>query len=89
MFCPNCDSVLALPKKKKKGIPEGALICMDCDYVLEDESVTSTLIIKEEINHGETSQIEIVDFNDGGGISSDIREELTEQFREAIENFDT
>ena len=89
MFCPNCDSVLSLPKKKKKWIPDNALVCLDCDYILEDESVTDSLVIKQEIDHGETSQIEIVELSDGGGISADIREELTEQFREAIENFDT
>ncbi|MHA2028001.1 MAG: hypothetical protein ACW99A_12930 [Candidatus Kariarchaeaceae archaeon] len=78
MFCPNCDSVI-VPK-------EGVLVCLDCDY--KDESTNmETYVIKETVVHTEKSRIEVVeDPQDLMGITKEIREELREQYREALGN---
>ena len=78
MFCPNCDSVV-VPK-------EGVLVCLDCDYKDEDSNL-DTYIIKEEVIHTEKSRIEVVENPaDLIGITKEIREDLREQYREAIGN---
>ena len=78
MFCPNCDGVL-IPK-------EGITRCLDCDYK-EEKTDMDTFVIKDTVLHTEKSRIEVVeDPHDLIGISKDIREELREQYREAIGN---
>lgn len=84
MFCPNCDSVLVISRDKKTA---GKLKCLDCNYVEDAEDKLDEFVIREDISHNEKSKIEIVEFNEGEGITQEIREELKEQFREAIENF--
>lgn len=78
MFCPNCDSVL-IPK-------EGLLKCLDCDYK-EEEVDLDTFVIKDAVSHNEKSRIEVVETPiEMIGITKDIREELREQYREALGN---
>ncbi|MDH5402156.1 MAG: hypothetical protein OEZ01_07920 [Candidatus Heimdallarchaeota archaeon] len=87
IFCPNCDAVLT--PIKEKDAPKGALKCLDCDYQSTDEQSMENYVFKEELNHTEKSKIEIVEhslYEDG--IPEDMKEELREQYREALENFD-
>lgn len=78
MFCPKCDGVL-VPK-------DGNLLCVDCDYSGVNEKGTDHYIIKEEVKHTEKSRIEVVEKpSEIEGISQDVREELREQYREAID----
>lgn len=78
MFCPNCESVL-IPK-------EGIVKCLDCDYK-DDSTDMDTYVIKEAVVHTEKSRIEVVEDPIAlEGITKDIREELREQYREAMGN---
>ncbi len=86
-FCPKCDALLILdPKKSKPGKP--VLKCRDCDYSSSDKSKAKDYVLSEEVAHSEKDTIEIVTETENDNISSEIREELTEQYREAIEGFD-
>ncbi|MCE7735320.1 MAG: hypothetical protein GPJ54_10615 [Candidatus Heimdallarchaeota archaeon] len=78
MFCVNCDSVL-VPK-------ENVLVCLDCDYKEEGVDM-DTFVIREEVIHTEKSRIEVVENPaDMIGITKEIREDLREQYREALGN---
>lgn len=79
MFCPECESVI-VPK-------DGNLVCLDCDYKSTDQEKLDDYIIKEELDPKVKSRIEIISqpFEEIG-ITKEIREELREQYREAISN---
>ncbi len=78
MFCVNCDSVL-VPK-------ESTLVCLDCDYKEEGVDM-DTFVIREPVVHTEKSRIEVVENPaDMIGITKEIREDLREQYREALGN---
>ncbi len=86
-FCPKCDSLLHITKDKKSGKP--LLKCPDCEYVESNEKVAESYIISDEISHTEKDIIEMIEVREEDHVlSSDIREELTEQFRESIESFE-
>ena len=60
--------------------------CLDCDYK-DDSTDMDTYVIKEAVVHTEKSRIEVVeDPVTLEGITKDIREELREQYREAMGN---
>ena len=86
-FCPKCDSLLHIMKDKKTGKP--LLKCPDCDYIESKENVVESYIISDEISHTEKDTIEMIEVSEeDNALSADIREELTEQFRESIESFE-
>lgn len=87
MFCPNCDAVLA--PMREKDAPKGALKCLDCDYKSTNEENVENYIIKDEISEEERSRIEVIEERvDGGGVPEEMLEELREQYRESLENFE-
>ena len=85
MFCPECDAIL-VPKKDKKGTVIKGLKCLDCDFQSEKDDELDTFVIKDEVVHElGKAKIEVVENPvEYIGISRDIREELTEQYREAL-----
>jgi DNA-directed RNA polymerase subunit M/transcription elongation factor TFIIS len=86
-FCPECDSILKITRNAET--KEVVLKCPDCDYTNQDEKSVKGYVIKETVEHTEKDTIEIVEVSDDDdGISEEIREELTEQFRESIESFE-
>lgn len=88
MFCPKCDAVLIPLRQKDKNAPKGAIGCPDCDYV-EENTNTEDFIIREEISEEDKSRIEILEASTGeAAITDEIREELQEAYREAIQNYD-
>jgi len=87
MFCPECDAILV--PLRDKDAPKGALQCRDCGYKSTDENLQENFIIKDEISEEERSRIEIIEQKiDAGGVPEEMLEELREQYREALENFD-
>ncbi len=90
MFCPNCDAIL-VPLKNKENEKEATnsqiLGCMDCDYRSDDKEELENYIIKEQIKHSPKSKIEVVNKSETDiSITAEFREELREQFREALTN---
>lgn len=86
-FCPECDALLVLDtKKSKKGKP--VFKCRDCDYSSSDERIVKEYIITEEIPHSEKEKVEVIEGDDDFAINPELREELTEQFRESLEGFE-
>ena len=82
MFCPECDSVL-VPNKEK------VLMCKDCGYQSEDDKINEKYIIKDEISEEQRTKIEVIDEDlNSGGVPEEMIEELREQYREALENFE-
>ena len=82
MFCPECDSVL-VPNKEK------VLNCRDCGFQSDDKEINEKYIIKNEISEEERTKIEVIDEDlNSGGVPEEMIEELREQYREALENFD-
>ena len=78
MFCEICDAVL-VPK-------DGVLTCLDCGNSMEDPSSLEKYIIKDESTDS-LSRIEIVEQTEEfEGITKEIRDELREQYREALGN---
>jgi len=88
MFCPECDAIL-IPLRDKES-PKRALQCRDCGYNSSDEKAAlETFVISEEISEEERSSIEVIeDSVEGGGVPKEMIEELREQYREALENFE-
>ena len=87
MFCPECDAVLV--PLREKDTPKGALQCKDCGYKSTDVNLQDNYIIKDEISEEERSRIEVIETRiDAGGVPEDMIEELREQYREALENFE-
>ncbi len=86
-FCPKCDALLVLDvKKSKNGKP--VFKCRDCDYTSTDEKIVKEYIITEEIPHSEKEKLEVIESTNDFAISDEIREELTEQYRESLEGFE-
>ncbi len=86
-FCPECDALLVLdPKQSKPGKP--VFKCRDCNYSSTDESIVKEYIITEEIPHSEKERVEIIEGDDNFAINPELREELTEQYRESLEGFE-
>lgn len=84
-FCPKCDALLVITKENGKIM----LQCRDCGYVKEDMKTTKDYVISESINHNIRDKIEVLDGTEyDDSISAEIREDLTEMYREAIESFD-
>ena len=88
MFCPECDAVLV--PLRDKDAPKGALQCRDCGYNSSDEkNALESFVISEEISEEERSRIEVIeDTIADGGVPKEMIEELREQYREALENFE-
>ena len=85
MFCEVCDSVMV--PVRDKDAPKGAMKCLDCGHQTFTEG--DAFIIKDEIKEEERSRIEVIDSQNGtDGIPEDMLEELREQYREALENFE-
>ncbi|MHA2251452.1 MAG: hypothetical protein ACXAD7_13905, partial [Candidatus Kariarchaeaceae archaeon] len=85
IFCPNCDSVLAPLKEEKEAV--NVLGCLDCDYRSDNDNELDNFVIKGQIDHSPKSKIEVVTKSaEDAGITAEIREELREQYREALGN---
>ncbi len=86
-FCPECDALLVLDTKKSKaGKP--VFKCRDCDYTSSDEELGKDYVITEEIPHTEKERVEVIESERDFALTPEIREELTEQFRESLEGFE-
>ncbi|MHA2501790.1 MAG: hypothetical protein ACXAE3_02790 [Candidatus Kariarchaeaceae archaeon] len=75
---------------RDKDAPKGSLVCRDCGYNSNDESEgLKSFVISEEISEDERSRIEVIEETvEGGGVPQEMIEELREQYREALENFE-
>ncbi|MGB1995762.1 MAG: hypothetical protein ACPHVH_03950 [Candidatus Kariarchaeum pelagius] len=64
-------------------------MCKDCGYQSEDEKINEKYIIKDEISEEQRTKIEVIDEDlNSGGVPEEMIEELREQYREALENFE-
>jgi DNA-directed RNA polymerase subunit M/transcription elongation factor TFIIS len=87
IFCPNCDSVLVPIKNEEKSTDAKILGCLDCDYQSNDNDQLENYVIKDQVHHSSRSKIEVIEQeNMDSGISPEVREELREQYREALGN---
>jgi DNA-directed RNA polymerase subunit M/transcription elongation factor TFIIS len=87
IFCPNCDSVLVPIKNEEKSTDTKILGCLDCDYQSNDNDQLENYVIKDQVHHSSRSKIEVIDQEIiDSGISPEVREELREQYREALGN---
>ena len=85
MFCEECDSVMA--PVRDKDAPKGAMKCLDCGN--QTHTNGDAFIIRDEIGEEQRSRIEVIEEKVGNeGIPEDMIEELREQYREALENFE-
>lgn len=84
MFCPECDAVLVLKKMKKCSNQSQKVQCRDCGYEVENNMQSDVFLIQERIIHGVESLIEIIETDDDNEkITSEMREELRERYRES------
>ena len=75
--------------KNNIGNKEKVLMCKDCGYQSEDEKINEKYIIKDEISEEQRTKIEVIDEDlNSGGVPEEMIEELREQYREALENFE-
>ena len=81
-FCPECDSLLVYNYDNKN------FSCPDCEYTEQNEKAFENLILSEEIEQSEKSIIEVVDIDLDNKISTEFREELSEQYREAMSSLE-
>ena len=79
-FCLDCDSLLEFNEVKGKTVS----VCPDCDFSQENDLAYENLKIQEEIEHTPKDKIEIIEDDAEGRISNEIREELTEMYRESM-----
>lgn len=85
MYCDNCDSLL-----NHKTQEDGSVIfvCPDCEYSEENTAAyNNSFTLSEKIAH-DKQKVEIVDGVANETISSEIREELREQYREAMSSLE-
>ena len=87
MFCPKCDAVLILKKGNGKSGSDRSqiVICRDCNLEIENNVDINGFLIKQEIDHGVEVLIEIIESTDEEDerITKEMREELSERYREA------
>jgi DNA-directed RNA polymerase subunit M/transcription elongation factor TFIIS len=84
-FCETCDSLLMLKRDKENN---RLLHCRECNIDKPlDDAREKDYVMKEEIQHDETSKIEVIEHETDTKISDEIREELMESYRESIESF--
>ncbi|MCY3410585.1 MAG: hypothetical protein INQ03_03005 [Candidatus Heimdallarchaeota archaeon] len=85
-YCPECDSLLVYRNDENNQV---IFTCPDCGYVEEkSEQITNTFVVSEQIMRDEKTKIEVVEVPSIDGIPQDIREELREQYREAMSSID-
>ncbi len=83
IYCETCDSLLRHEQQDGKIV----FMCPDCDYKEENSGALNSFTLTEKIDN-KNAKIEVVEVPSIEGISSDLREELREQYREAMSSLE-
>ena len=78
MFCPECDSMLEIKPDNNE------LVCPDCEFKQKSDKAFENLVISEEIDNIDSTRIDVVESISSSEISSDVRDELRETYRESM-----